>query len=114
MLAMVQHDLAADDHVVHAVRTLHAPRRARGSVARDLVLAHPDRGGVEDHEVRRHAGPDEATIGEPHDPRRLEGVAANRVLERQQLPLAHPLGQHPAGLARSAEVRVQVRTGVRL
>src|ERR671919_917523 len=79
VVAVLEHHLATDDHVVHAVGALHAPRRAAGTVARDLVLAHPDVGEVEDHEVGRQPLADQAAITQTHDPRRLEGVAPDRV-----------------------------------
>src|SRR5207253_7948360 len=53
MPAMVQHHLAADDDVVHAVGGLHPPGHTRGPIVRHLVLLHPDAREVEDHQIGR-------------------------------------------------------------
>ena len=114
MPAVVQDDLAADDHVVHAVRALHPPGRSRRSVVGDLVLLHPDAGEVEDHEVGRQSLPHQAAVMKAHDARRLEGQPADGVLEAQELPFPHPFTEHIAGFAGGAEVRVEVGPGVGL
>src|SRR5436189_74894 len=89
------------------------------SIARSLVTVPPLR-----FPGRRAHGRDSpsstglpahgATVVEAHDARRLEGEATDRVLEREELPLAHPLPQHVARLTSGAEVRVEVRAGIGL
>src|SRR5438093_7708822 len=114
VLPVVEDDLAADDDPVDAVRPLDAPRTAARPVVRHLVLLHPEAREVEDHQVRDQALAHQAAIVEPHDPRRLEGEPADGVLESKELPLPPPLGKDVGGLARGAEVRVEVRARVRL
>src|SRR5262245_35300333 len=114
VLAVVHHHLAADDHLVHAVRALHPPRRSVGPIVRDLVLDHADAREIEDHEIGRHALPDEAAVTQTHDARGLEREATNGVFQRQELTLPHPFGEDVARLARRAGIRVQVRAGVGL
>ena len=114
MLSVIEHGLATHDHVLHAFRALHPARRAARAVARDLVLRDVDPIQIEDHEVGHHALAHEAAVIQAHDARGLEGVAANRVLEGEELPLAHPLAEHVARLAGGAEVRVEMRAGVGL
>src|SRR5438034_9835584 len=114
MLAVVQNELAADHDVVDAGRALDTPRRAVRAVAGDLVLLHAELPEVEDHEVRHHALAHEPSIVETYDARGLEGEPADRVFQREVLPVAHPLAEHVGRLARGAEVRVEMRAGVRL
>src|SRR5262249_59085487 len=96
VLAMVEDRLAPDDDVLDALRALNAARRTARTIVRDLVLRDVDAAEIEDPEVGGHAFPHEAPIAEAHDARRLEGEATDRVLEREELPLAHPLAEHVA------------------
>src|SRR2546428_11821703 len=67
MSAMGQHDLPADDDVIHAVRALHPPGHPGAAVVRDLVLLHPDAREVEDHEGGRPALPHPTAVTETHE-----------------------------------------------
>src|SRR5437867_8134829 len=114
VLALLQHDLAPDDDVMHAFRALHAPGRAGRSVVSHLVLLDADGREIEHHEVGRQAFADQPTIAQPQDARGLEGEPPDGVFERQELAVADPLAQDVARLAGGAEVRVEMRPGVRL
>src|SRR5260370_10503512 len=99
VLAVVQHDLAADDDVLDALRALHPPRRAVRPVVGDLVLSHADAREIEDHEVRRQPLAHQAAIVQTHDAGGLERVPADGVLEAQEPTLADPLPEDIARLA---------------
>src|ERR1700730_1661914 len=62
VLAMMEDGLAAHDHMLDALGSLHAARRAARPVARDLVLLDVDPGEIEDHEVGHHALPHETSV----------------------------------------------------
>src|SRR5438552_12492445 len=94
MPAMVQHRLAADDDVVHAVGGLHPPGHTRGPIVRHLVLLHPDAREVEDHQVGRQSLAHETAVVETHDARRLEGQSADGVFEAEELPFPDPFPEH--------------------
>src|SRR5438093_2852762 len=94
VLAVLQHHLAADDDVVHAFGALDPTRRAGRSVVGDLVLLDADRREVEHHEVARQSLADHSAVVQAHDAGGLERVPTDRVLEREQLAIAHPLAQH--------------------
>src|SRR3989442_13383139 len=95
-------------------RSLHPPGHPGGAVVRDLVLLHPDAREVEDHEVGRQALPHQTAVTETHDAGRLEGQPADGVLEGQEVPFPDPVREDVTGLTRGAEIRVEVRAGVRL
>src|SRR5262245_54338530 len=82
VLALLQHDLAADDHVMDTFGALHPAWRARRAVVGDLVVLDADRREIEHHEVGRESFADHPTIAEPHDAGGLEGEPADGVLER--------------------------------
>src|SRR5262249_57641006 len=93
--AVLEHDLAAHDDVRHAIGALHATRCTGRAVVRDLVLPDADRCEVEHHQVGGQSFADHAAVAETHDAGRLEGVAADRVFEREQLTIPDPLPPPP-------------------
>src|SRR5207248_1032769 len=91
VLAVLQEDLAVHDGRRDAAAALDEALGSGRKVVDDLRQLGRDRVGIEDDQVRGQALANQATIGEAPLRRRHERQHPHGVLERERLPLAHPV-----------------------
>src|ERR1700730_2522047 len=103
---------AVDPDAVEADGGRIEARGPRGQIVHPTLLAAPDPGGVEEHQVRPRARQETATvldaIGVGHRARHR----AHRLLERQVAPVAYPVPEEmetEARVAEEGEMRARVR-----
>ena len=111
VLTVAQQHLAADDGGGDAPRALHEAAGAGRQVVGDLRHLGRNRVGIEDDEVGHEALAHEAAVGEAPVRGRHQREHAHRVLQREDLPLAHPVAQQMR-LQRGVDDLRDVRAGV--
>jgi len=112
MLAVFNQHFAVDDRRHDASRgLLHTPA-ARREVMHDALGERPHGIGIEDHNIRRHSGPEQAAVVEPQRGSGIKGQPPDRVFERHDLLLAHPFGQEPRAVPVAA-MELDMRSAVR-
>src|SRR6185437_752905 len=94
-------DLAVDDRMGNAARRHHHPLRAAGQVEASLAAARrADRRRVEDRDVGGIALLDTAAALDAEEVGWLRSQPSDGLLQRHDLPLAHPGAEEVGGVTR--------------
>src|SRR5947207_223616 len=90
---LLDEDLAVHDRELHASGVLEYPSESARVVVRLFDVARRYGVRVEQRQVRRPPGPDQAPIWDAEDGCHLEGQLAHRLFQGQKAALPHVLAQ---------------------
>ncbi len=112
MLTVAEQTLPGDDGGGDAVSALHEALGAGGKIVDHPGQSGTHARGVDDVEIGHEALAQKPAVEKAPGAGRLEAELPNRLLERDGLAVAHPVGQQMRGNRRVADLR-NVRTGIR-